>query len=466
MKDLYQNILDAAGEGICVIDTSNYTIKYANAAMYQILDTEDLNPMTIIHYLGNNETNSEQPFLLSEKRKESYSYETSWLNSKNEVRYGKVSVSAYREKKTDGAILVVTDITDLKMMQKHLEWISLRDEMSGLYNRRFFWEEVKRMDAERLLPLSIIVADLNGLKIINDCLGHEKGDEMLKKAAATIKQQFRSHDIVTRTGGDEFMVILPFTDESTAQQICMRIEEACQQVSLIKEGIPLSVSVGSATRVSMQTDIREIIQSADDAMYRRKLKQREASRESLIAAFVRNLKQMDNMSDKKIRQMEELVDQVSGHFDLNEIQKGDLQMLSLIHDIGHIGVPDEILYKEGALSEQEWEIMKRHSEIGYRIVQESERLKALADYVLYHHEWWNGNGYPEGLEGDEIPYIVRVWSVMDAYDAMVTDRPYRKAFGRSQAIARLRAMSGVQFDPDIVDRFIDSITGNDGKKAK
>lgn len=349
------------------------------------------------------------------------------------------------------------DVTERKLNEEELKYYSMHDHLTGLYNRVYFEEEIRRLNAERHYPISVVVCDLDGLKLVNDTMGHGRGDELLKTAAEIIKRPFRSSDVVARVGGDEFAVILPSTDEKSVGDIAARIQKAVEEHNRQKNGIPLSLSVGFATGTDVSRGIMEIFKQADSNMYKNKFGRRDAVKKRIIDHLLSLLAEKDFQDEKyeeRLQRMVLLLGQAIG-LPIDELK--EIMRLARLHDIGKVGIDDSILFKKEALNNKEWEEIKRHPEIGYRIACSSEEIAPLADYILQHHEHWDGSGYPKGLRGNEIHLYSRILAIADAYEAMTSSRPYRGPLSHEDAIKELKKNSGQQFDPRLVDIFISLI---------
>ena len=347
---------------------------------------------------------------------------------------------------------IVRDITERKEAEKKIKYLSFHDYLTGLYNRAFFEEEMSRLDTIRQLPLTIIIGDVNGLKIINDAFGHEEGDKLLCRIANILKSSFRGEDIVARWGGDEFVVILPKIPIEEVQSILERVKIELKRKST--KIMPLSVAFGISTKKSVYKNIDEVIKEAEDKMYRSKLINKQSAHSSIISSLEKALEERDYETEEHIKRMKILAERLGRELNLNIEVIDELTLLAALHDIGKISIADNIILKPQGLTRKEWETVKKHPIIGYRIAESSGELAPIAKGILYHHEWWNGNGYPEGKKGKHIPLISRIISVVDAYDAMTNDRPYRKTLSKEEAIAELKKFSGSQFDPDLIKKFI------------
>ena len=372
----------------------------------------------------------------------------------------------------DYLILFYTDITSLKKStekQKKDGPLSednlyafekksekyFKDSLTGLYNKAFFEEELLRLDTSRQLPLSVVMGDLNGLKLINDAFGHEMGDKALKKVAEVIKDASRKEDIISRVGGDEFMILLPNTNEETVTKIVDRMKTAFKQNPL--DFINISISFGSATKLTGEEDIHKLLKLAENRMYFLKLKEGKEAKLEMINYLKKRLEKITFETKAHYDRLKTIGMQIADKLNLTEIEKEELILLCEFHDIGKIGIPAEILQKTQSLNKEEWEDMKRHSEIGYNIIKESRETIAIDELILLHHENWDGSGYPGLFKSEEIPKVVRIFSIIDAYDAMINDRPYKKKMTTGDALKEIEAKAGSQFDPNIARTFIETM---------
>ncbi|MBN2072604.1 MAG: diguanylate cyclase [Actinobacteria bacterium] len=376
------------------------------------------------------------------------------INTGGQDKYFDVSLTPVRirQKEIAGKLLVMKDITERKEYEDKIKYMSFHDYLTGLYNRAFFEEELTRLNAGRNLPLSIVMGDVNGLKMINDTYGHEKGDELLKKVAEILKQSFRKSDIISRWGGDEFIILLPLTGYSKAEEIAGRVKKACSGHDT--EDMPISISLGIATRLKEDESIEEILKAAEDKMYTDKMSDEKRTHRSIISSIEKSLDEKKYETEGHVKRMEGLALMLGKNLKLSKTELDELTMLSALHDIGKIAVADSIILKPGKLTPEEWEMVKKHPEVGYRIAKSSVDLAAIADAILYHHENWDGSGYPEGIKGTEIPLMARIISIVDSFNAMTSDRPYRRAFSRERAIKEIKKDAGIKFDPELVEAFL------------
>jgi diguanylate cyclase (GGDEF)-like protein/PAS domain S-box-containing protein len=364
-----------------------------------------------------------------------------------------------QNKKIFGVVMVFRDVSVEKAKSQQIRFLSYHDPLTGLYNRRYIEEVMDSLDIEKNLPICVVMGDVNGLKITNDVFGHASGDALLQHVARLLEKNCRAGDLIARWGGDEFVVVMPRTDLATAEDVIQKIKN--DHVAVNEGGLRLSISLGCAVRQTRDNSIQASLREAEEYMYHQKLLDGKSYRNAIINTLLATLFEKSIETEEHAERMETYCHAIGRQLQLSSKEMDELSLLAILHDIGKVGISPGILKKPSALTTCEWEEMKRHPEIGYRIAQATPELAIMADFILSHHERWDGKGYPRGLKGEEIPLVCRILAVTDAYDAMTNDRIYRRAMRRQDAIDELRRNSGTQFDPSIVRLFLDTIQTED-----
>jgi diguanylate cyclase (GGDEF)-like protein/PAS domain S-box-containing protein len=373
--------------------------------------------------------------------------------NKNEgvsVSYGVFPIIRKGEKL--GTVITFKDISEKVREDKKISNITYHDTLTGLYNRTFFEEHVPDFDTAENLPLSIIMGDINGLKLTNDAFGHLNGDRLLEAAAAALKTSCRGGDLIVRWGGDEFIVILKNTDKAGAEDICSRIKLNAENEKV--DFLNLSISLGYATKTGAAENFDDVLKAAEEMMYYVKLLESKSMKNKTLNIIMRTMYERSKTDSRHAENVSRLCGFIGGLLELNPVRISELELLGLVHDIGKVGINPGIALKPAQLNMAEWSEIKRHPEIGYHIISSSGEMAGIAAAVLTHHEKYDGSGYPEGLKGKDIPLMARILTVANAFDSMTTDRAYKKRMSRQEALRELAACSGKQFDPDIVAVFV------------
>jgi diguanylate cyclase (GGDEF)-like protein/PAS domain S-box-containing protein len=462
-KELYRALVHASPVAVISLNSELCVESWSSAAESLLgwSEKETLGKAAEIFF---DQTNHKFAFYLHSaiKGESFYSVEQPCYRKDGALIYTQFSVAPLRNSggRVFGLVLVASDITDRKQYEERLKYLSRHDQLTGLYNRAHFEFELSRFDSSSAYPLTIITADLDGLKLINDTLGHGHGDKMLFDCAALIRETLRKSDILARVGGDEFAVILPGTDGNVGSIIAERIKADIKSYNLKNDSLPLSISLGMATADNARLSMAELYREADDMMYIDKLQTGAGAKSQIIKSLMVTLAERDFITAGHARRMEELCRQLALKINLRQNQLGRLVLLAQVHDIGKVGIPDQILLKNGPLNDEEWKIMRKHSEKGHRIASASADLLGIADLILKHHERWDGSGYPLGLRGKEIPVECRILAIVDAFDAMTNDRPYKQPRSIDDALEELKRCAGSQFDPELVILFLSVLAEN------
>lgn len=379
-------------------------------------------------------------------------YEFEWRTDSGrhsiEVRLVKVDA--------DKALALFRNITEKRRMEERLEFLSLHDFLTGVFNRAYFEEAMQRLQSKGHSGIGVFVCDVDGLKLINDTLGHRHGDDLLRKVAAILAAGIKPPNFVARVGGDEFAVVLYEPTKQEMEALERHYRKAVEKYNQEAPQLPLSLSLGWAAAYDIAR-IDSVFKDADNNMYRQKMHQSHSVRGAIVQTMMRALEARDYITEGHAERLGDLMEKMGQRLQLPPAVIADLRLFAKFHDIGKVGIPDSILNKPGRLTDEEMAIMQRHCEIGFRIARSSPDLAPIADWVLKHQEHWNGQGYPLGLAGEDIPIECRILALVDAFDAMTSDRPYRRAMSWQEALAEIGRCAGSQFDPKLAAIFINLI---------
>ncbi len=336
------------------------------------------------------------------------------------------------------------------------------DSLTGVFNQNYFKQMMQNYNQDaKNSKVALVVCDVDGLKLMNKILGHNMGDALLFVAARILKEAFQSEGIVARIGGDKFGILIPGGEDNMLYKACASAKRALTKHNTANPRLYFNMSVGFAFKIDNSKTMDELYKEADNNMYREKLLHIQSNRGALAQTFRTAPETRDFIACDHADRIQHLMIGFLKTIDSTVYDRTNLTLLANFHDIGKIDVPKQILLKPGPLTDEERNIMQRHCEIGYRIAMSSPELASIADWILKHHEWWNGKGYPLGIKGDEIPTACRVLAIADAYDAMTSKRPYRQIMSRDEAINEIKKCAGTQFDPALAQRFIKFLNTRD-----
>jgi len=352
----------------------------------------------------------------------------------------------------NGVVLVFRDSSHHRTERETILRLGFTDQLTQLQNRRAYDLELEKMRQANLFPIAFILADVDGLKLANDAFSHDTGDLLLQCVAKVLRDVSDPGDLVARVGGDEFLILMHQATLELAENRVLTINETLRGEKV--GHMTISLSTGIAVLETGDMDPLLAYRQAERRMYRQKLtespKRKKVIIETLLSVQHQNYPRMKIHSEH----VSMLCAKLSRMLELSESDTETMRRAGLYHDLGKIAMDQTILEKPSSLNEHEWYDVKRHSEVGYNILRSVPEYFDIAETVLYHHERWDGNGYPKGLAGNDIPLYSRMLSICDAYDAMVGTKPYANAKGKSEALQEIMEFRGTQFDPDLATLFV------------
>ena len=372
------------------------------------------------------------------------------LNVDEEVKHFEARL---RQTEQNEVLVIVRDITERFTFENQLRLMAETDYDTGLMNRRKFETVLKTFEGHAECSLGLIVFDIDGLKGINDTLGHLEGDHVIKVVSEHITKLFEDAICIARIGGNEFGVAYIDTEQKELELRCDAFKSVIADYNKGKS-YDFTVSYGISHSMNEAIVLPRLFQTADYNLYNNKLLKDTSSKSALVRSLMKALEAKDYITEGHAERMTENATCIGQLLGLEQHRLDQLTLLTKFHDLGKVGIPENILKKEGPLTPEEWKIMETHTTIGKRIASVSPELNSISELILMHHEKWDGSGYPLKISGDSIPLECRILSLVDAVDAMTNDRPYRKALSFQQAVDEIHRCSGSQFDPELVELFV------------
>ncbi|GFP74105.1 HD domain-containing phosphohydrolase [Clostridium fungisolvens] len=347
---------------------------------------------------------------------------------------------------------IVMDITERKKYEEEILFLSYSDKLTGLNNRAYMEKQFEELDKDKYSSYFIIMGDVNGLKLINDALGHKMGDKLIYNVSNEMKKICDYKDVISRWSGDEFIILIRDREKYYVENLIAKIKQACDSIKDFP--ISISIALGYAEKDDDNKESEAVMSVAEKRMYRNKLIEKKSTRNAITSSLLRTLHEKHSETEEHTMRIKNMSFKLGKRLGLSQDKLDELELLGLLHDIGKIGIPEQILLKPAKLTDEEWVIMKSHTEIGYRIAKSTLELSHIADEILSHHERYDGTGYPNGLKGEDIPLLARIINVVDSFDVMTHKREYKSAKDMNYAIEELKRCSSTQFDPYIVAEFL------------
>lgn len=465
-EEKYRLITEFTSDMIWIFNYTRYKFTYISPAVVQILGyqpeealeipLEDLLPEEFLHRVEQQTAEHVREFLENPEKSKFYIIEMQSIHKNGRLIWMETSAGYRYNAEQEIEILGVSrNIEERRNVEQKVLYLSYHDQLTGLYNRRFYEEELMRLDAAQNLPVTLVLADVNGLKLTNDAFGHLAGDQLLIHVSQILSRECRKEDIIARIGGDEFVLFLPGMEEREAEGLISRIKKALALES--GDSSVLSVSFGCATKTTNRQSMESIFVEAENAMYRHKLNESSSMRNETLKIITQVFYSKSKKEEAHNKRVGRLCGEIAKAMDMSEEAVNEIITAGSLHDIGKIGLEEKIFEKQDPLTEVEWTEYKRHPEIGYQILKSSNEFTQIAQYVLCHHERMDGGGYPRGIRGNDIPLQARILSLADAYDRMLYPRTYQEPMDEEAVIREIAGNAGTQFDEAIARIFVEKV---------
>ena len=376
-----------------------------------------------------------------------------------DTNYGAEWVDAFiaRDDTIGAMFLALRDITEGQRRIERLTEAGIFDPLTGAYYRSRLPELLKQMNKHANLPLAFFMFDVNGMKIVNDIFGYDEGNSLLMKCATIISLASPPRGVMIRMSGDEFLLIVPKCSAAEREYIAEKIHEFTREET--SELITPDISIGIGSKELPNQDIETALLKTEEKLITVRNRDSASFKNSIVKDLLRHLAMKNFETTKHVIRVKGLALMLGESIGLGQERMKTLSLAADIHDIGKVVIPDEILGKKGNLTKSDWEQIKRHPVISYSIANALPKYRSTAEAILYHHENWDGTGYPEGLKGDSIPLLSRIIAIVDAFDIMQKTTHYRpRSFSPREALNEIKRCAGTQFDPNLVRYFVKIMT--------
>lgn len=473
-QDLAENanqlrqILDSVAEGVYGLDRQGICI-FCNQGALEILGYQNVEELidqemhTLIHYADEQKNplaSSEcSVFKAMEENRGLYvDHEVFWRSDGTSFDVAYYTHPLVHNHSVTGAVVTFTDITERKQRERLSQYLSSHDSLTGLLNRHSVEELSARLDKITQLPISILFADLNGLKLTNDIFGHVAGDQLIKRASVALKQFQRAHDLVGRVGGDEFVMFLPKTSKEEAIEIATQISTFFAQEDQMP--IRCNMSIGVETKDDASQVLEAVKMAAENEMYRHKTANRKRLSRSTIDTIMGNIFERSDQERRHASNVRSLCERLGQRLALTPREISTLSRAAYLHDIGKITLDNQLLNQE-QFNAEELLAVQQHVVTGFRILNLFDQTLDLAEYVYSHHEHWDGSGFPRGISGEQIPLLSRLIAIAESYDRALYRERNNHTNAQEKACQVIIEGSGSRFDPYLAQVLIEFVQCED-----
>lgn len=363
-------------------------------------------------------------------------------------------VSEIKEE-TDGAVLAIRDYSNVTNRAKSSEIINMQNQIHGKFTRRHFDKETIKSKEDFYIPFAFVMADVKGIGL--NTFGYKYSELLLKKVSNILNNECRPGDIVIRIGNGKFVILMPFHDAKYSNILISRLNKTIAEENI--KNIVFSLSTEISVKDDIYDNLDDVLKKLQDEIYKNKISESLSSRNKIIFIMMNTLFGIIETEKTHSQMVSGNSVAIAKKMDLSEDMINQIKLAGFVHDIGKIGIDENILTSKGKLNNKDWETIRRHPEIGYRILRPSNVFSEIANIVLDHHEKWDGKGYPRGLRGEEISLQARIIAVADTYDGIITKREYKKEMRDEEVISEMRSCAGTQLDPEIVKVFVEEVLG-------
>lgn len=404
----------------------------------------DIDGIEILKSIKADPSISDTPVIMCSSLHDSYSITQSLENGAYD--YFEKPISNKTLKITLG--LKIKNALEVKHRHDRMKYLQEYDALTGLLSRKSIETEIQKYSGRGNI-LTVVILDINGLRILNDAYGHDVGDKIIREVSEAVRCVSDGYLCSGRWGSDEIIILLPFSVQKSVANFIDRVKEQIDNIRKNDYGI----TFGWATSRHNESFDR-LTQNAEENLYSNKILEKSNIRRMMIDSIMNTLHQKNPREEKHSVRVSMICEEIAKELGFSDYEVKRISLAALMHDVGKIVVDEKILNKPGKLSDEEWVSIKRHPEIGFKILSTSTDTIDIANSVLVHHERWDGKGYPKGIKGKEIPVAARIIAVADAYDAMTAYRTYRERMDCCEAVSEINRCSGTQFDPMVVEAFM------------